>query len=474
MLNPDIGSSTRSCFAGLLTALAAVLTIPACAMESGDVKEPGDAAAHEAEAAPEDQAGEAGRALKGLVQNLRSRSLNGGYGGYYPPGSKPDDITKVRIQHPGTPNIGQCLLRGHDLLGDQDLLDAAKEAGRALAWYQSKTGGWPIKIEELTPTPPPDDAGMARLERQRRPDALDDNATQGSLDFLLDLDERIDAPWLEDAIVLGLDYLLESQLEAGGWPQYYPLIGGYHDFYTFNDGATNNAIEVMLKAHERRGDPRFLESALKGAAFIAASQLPPPQSGWAQQYDWDLKPAHARAFEPAALSSSSTSRNILTLLDIAAHTGDLDHLKPIPAAIAWLEATRLDEKTWARFYEIGTDRPIYPSRSGRIVDSLAELPPGESKRYAYVAGFRAKEAIDLYRQLTEAKNGEAHDFRVWRERRSNSEAKAKAGKSAQKLGEVLAYAEQQRAQPDGGRILLGDVIGLCDTVLNYLEFNEDF
>lgn len=421
------------------------------------------------EEARQDLAQQARGSLTWIAQDLRARSLNGGYTPLYLPLSTPGDITTIGIQYPGTPDVGQCLLRAYDILDHQEFLDGAKEVGRALAWYQSETGGWPIEIEEPTP-PPTTDEGMGHISRQKRDDTFDDNATQGALDFLLTLDDRIDAPWLDKALDLGLDFMLEGQLEAGGWPQYYPLIGGYHDFHTFNDGAINNAISVMLKAHEHLDDPRFLGSALRGAAFIAASQLPAPQAGWAQQYDWDLKPAPARPFEPASVSSSSTSRNILTLLEIAKHTGDAQYLQPIPAAIEWLRASALDEKSWARFYELGTNRPIYPTRSGDIVDSLDDLPEDERGKYAYVAGFKVKEAIKLYERLRE--NPRADDFERWRDEALRAEAKRKTRKSEQRIAEVLAYARQYRAEPASNEILLGEFVELCETVLNYLEFNK--
>ena len=48
-----------------------------------------------------------------------------------------------------------------------------------------------------------------------------------------------------EAIVRGVDYLLESQLPNGCFPQVYPLQGSYHDAVTFNDDATVNALRVL-------------------------------------------------------------------------------------------------------------------------------------------------------------------------------------------------------------------------------------
>lgn len=445
-------SAVRACF----VLLGAVACTNGAGQAYGD-DEPGQ----------ENVAEQAGVIAIEMIQELRSRSVNGGYAGRYRPDSTGEELTTIRIQHPGTPNVGQCFLRADKIFDDQDFLSAATEVGRVLAWHQGSTGGWPIEVERAV-APPTSDLGMAQVRRQFGKGALDDNATQGSLRFLMDLDERIDAPWLNEAIELGLSFMLESQLEAGGWPQYYPLIGGYHNFYTFNDGATNNAIEVMLKAHEHFGDSRFLESARQGAEFILASQLPPEQPGWAQQYDWDLKPAPARTFEPAAVSSSSTSRNILTLLDIAEHTGDLRYLEPIPAAIDWLEMSALDEDHWARFYELETNRPIYPSRSGEIVDSLEKLPEAERGKYAYVAGFKAKEAINLYRLLTES--DDVNNFEIWRDKVSYTKTQRKISKSSQNILEIIS-ANNGEYDKSSKEVILGEFVSQCETILDYLEYH---
>jgi PelA/Pel-15E family pectate lyase len=36
-------------------------------------------------------------------------------------------------------------------------------------------------------------------------------------------------------------YLLAAQFPNGGWPQVWPLEGGYHDAVTFNDNAVSEA-----------------------------------------------------------------------------------------------------------------------------------------------------------------------------------------------------------------------------------------
>ena len=59
------------------------------------------------------------------------------------------------------------------------------------------------------------------------------------------------------------------------------------------------------------------------------SQLPPPQPGWAQQYNEFLQPAWARDFEPPAVCPSVTVNNLVTLMDLYVMTGQSLYFKPI-------------------------------------------------------------------------------------------------------------------------------------------------
>lgn len=175
----------------------------------------------------------------------------------------------------------------------------------------------------------------------------------------MDLDREIDEDWLTESIQLGLDFMLKSQADNGAWPQWYPSLGSYHDYWTFNDDALVNCIGVMMKAHEQYGKAEYLTSIKKAGDFIIKAQFDAPQAGWAQQYDHDLKPGWARRFEPPGVCSSVTASTIKMLAEIYLYTKDEKYLKPIPSAIAWLENSKLEEGLWARIYELKTNKPLY-------------------------------------------------------------------------------------------------------------------
>ncbi len=131
---------------------------------------------------------------------------------------------------------------------------------------------------------------------------------------------------------------------------------------TFNDNAINDCIKLMLRAHGIYGKNEYLQTAKRGGDFIILSQLPPPQSGWAQQYSHDLKPAWARSFEPPGVCSAATIRNIRTLVDLYLYTNEGRYLEPIPLAFEWLDNSKIGETIWARLYEEGTNKPVYGDR----------------------------------------------------------------------------------------------------------------
>ncbi|MFQ6097989.1 MAG: pectate lyase, partial [Armatimonadota bacterium] len=170
---------------------------------------------------------------------------------------------------------------------------------------------------------------------------------------------------------------------------------GYSRYYTFNDNAINDCIDVMWIAYETYGDQKYLERAKRGGDFIILSQLPEPQAGWAQQYDWDMKPAWARKFEPPGPNGACTARNIRTLVQLYLNTGEEKYLKPIPAAIDWLNRSRIGENLWARFYELGTNKPLYMNKKYELVYTDDDLPT----HYSFKSSYGVPSAIAFYEKV---------------------------------------------------------------------------
>jgi hypothetical protein len=343
--------------------------------------------------------------MKNASTFFRSISTKGGYAGIYSLDLKDRygeafyekaGRTEIWVQPPGTPSVGQCYLRAWLITGDKYYLNATKEVAKALVWGQRQGGGWDhrVDVDHLKP-------GETVPVRRKGRCTFDDNITQGALKFLIDADSVLDEAWLTDAIDLGLRFMQKSQFDNGAWPQWYPLRGGYHDYYTFNDNTINDCIDVMLKAHKAYGKPEYLASAESGGDFIIMSQLSGPQAGWAQQYSHDMRPAWARSFEPPGICSAVTARNIRTLIQLHLYTKKDRYLSSIPSAIEWLQRSRISDNLWARLYEAGTNRPIYGDRmdGNKVHYEYENVSQRERSSYGWQGEYGIASAIKQYRRV---------------------------------------------------------------------------
>lgn len=263
---------------------------------------------------------------------------------------KPVASGVITVQPPATPTVAAAMLRAGKLLDVPKYIDAAKAARDALAAIQTEGGGFPHEAEPGA--------------KKATSGTFDDHVTTGALDFLI-------AWWQHsgDAADRALvdrvgDFLLAAQHPCGGWPQAYPPgKTGYHGCITFNDGAMANVIRALLRLNTLLRDERYLQAAIRGGDCIIRLQGGPGEEIWAAQYDPDtLKPAWARKFEPPGYSASESQGVCNLLVDLYLETGLDRFLEPLPKAFAWYDAHRLPNGKWARFYEPGTQRPVYGRR----------------------------------------------------------------------------------------------------------------
>jgi hypothetical protein len=122
--------------------------------------------------------------------------------------------------------------------------------------------------------------------------------------------------------------------------------------------------DVLIDAHRIYGDDKYLRALAKLGDFLLLAQMPPPQPGWAQQYNYEMKPIWARKFEPPGVSGDETQEVLQTLMKITHITGDEKYLEPIPSAAAWLKRSQLRGGGFARYYELKSNRPLYMNRKG--------------------------------------------------------------------------------------------------------------
>jgi hypothetical protein len=322
--------------------------------------------------------------------------------------------TTAWIEPPGTPAVGQAYLDAFDACGDEELLAAAVETGLALVRGQLESGGWGERIEFA----PADRRAFAyrvdggEVGSRDNTTTFDDDKSQSCLRFLLALAARLErrqpvpaaAPRIREAATYALEAFARAQFPIGGWPQKWrgsrgktDRLGpdadggfprariptdwprtwskaGYSDLYTLNDGLMSDMISTLLVAHETTGDDRWLEIARRGGDFLLRAQLPEPQPAWAQQYDRSMRPAWARRFEPPAVSGGESQGVLLTLIRLARVTGEDRYLAPVQPAVDYLRRSRLSDGRLARFYELGTNRPLYMTRDYELTHDDSDLP----------------------------------------------------------------------------------------------------
>lgn len=246
---------------------------------------------------------------------------------------------------------------------------------------------------------------------------LDNDATTWEMRFLArtaaaaPADPRA-AGW-RAAFLRGLRWLGAAQYPNGGFPQIYPLAGGYHDAITFNDDAMTQALELLRDVGAGRAEFAFVPAELRadaaarvarGIACMLAAQLRDgtgQRTVWCQQHDaLTLQACAARNFEPAAACTNESAALARFLMSLESPSPEV--AAAIRGVVAWFKRTALNDLVWtrrggngqllvhpgapplwARMYEIGTDRPIFGDRDRTVHYAVAELSSERRNGYAW-------------------------------------------------------------------------------------------
>ncbi len=248
---------------------------------------------------------------------------------------------------------------------------------------------------------------------------FDNDATTSELHFLARVisaagNGQANAAW-RTAFEAGLRYIFTAQYPNGGFPQVYPVIGGYHDGVTYNDDAMVNVLELLRDVAAGKDGFVFVSAGVReecGAAFergvrcILATQLHGTDGGltvWCQQYDpLTLRAAAARNFEPVADCARESAGIVMLLMSVRRPSREI--VAAVDGAVAWFRATALHDlrvarapadlrgeavpapgapPLWARYYEPGTTTPIFGDRDRTIHYDLAEVSGERIHGYAW-------------------------------------------------------------------------------------------
>lgn len=292
----------------------------------------------------------------------------------------------IWTQGPGTPEMGQIFLDAWRATGEELYYDAAVSAGDALIRGQHPSGGWNYiidtageeSIRRWYATIGKNGWRLEEFQHYYGNATFDDHATVECGRFLLRLHLEKKEPRFRAAVDRAIAFVLDSQLESGGWPQRWPRAGefknhgrpDYTGLITLNDEVADENIAFLLLVLQQLGDERVREPIQRAMACYRDLQQPQPTPAWALQYTHDFKPAWGRTYEPAAVAPHVTSNAVERMLDFYCLTGDRSFLARLPEALDWLEAveapasTHRDGRNFFRHIEPGTNRPIAVHRRG--------------------------------------------------------------------------------------------------------------
>ncbi|MCY4568255.1 MAG: pectate lyase [Candidatus Poribacteria bacterium] len=321
-------------------------------------------------------------------------------------------------------------------LSSSDATVPSKYAKQSLEWFQSEEGrriadnvltwqtphgGWPKNRDTASE---PFDGKSEDLHA-----TFDNGATTNELRFLARAFRATNEQHYQQAFLKGLSHILEAQYPNGGWPQFYPLSKGYPRHITFNDNVMVRILE-LLRDVSKSSDYRFLKTedstkakaaVTKGIDCILRTQV--KQNGkltvWCAQHDEKtLAPAWARSYEPPSLSGAESVGVVRFLMSLEEPTPAI--IAAVEGSVEWFRSTaihgmRLDKFTdaegqddkrivadpdanplWARFYEIGSNRPIFLDRDSVVRYSFSEIGQERRTGYAYYGSWAARLLADEY------------------------------------------------------------------------------
>jgi pectinesterase len=298
----------------------------------------------------------------------------------------------------------------------------AKQIAENVLLYQRDNGGWPKNTAMYKPLSDKEKKDLKELKKKPEGTSsdhgttIDNGATFLEMTFLSKMYARTPDERYKAAFLAGLDYILKSQYENGGWPQFYPIPKGYYSHITFNDDAMVNVLSILREIGDDTGyfsikpTKETVEKAKKsfdkGVECILNTQY--KQNGvltaWCAQHDEiTMLPAKARAYELPSLSGKESAQIVLLLMALPNPSQRV--IDAVDGAVKWFEKTQItgfkevkiydkgkiiekklekDEQAppmWARFMELENNKPFFCDRDGIKKSSYSEI--GIERRTGY-------------------------------------------------------------------------------------------
>jgi PelA/Pel-15E family pectate lyase len=265
-----------------------------------------------------------------------------------------------------------------------------------LLLYQRDSGGWPKNVDMAKPLGDSQRAAVLR-DKKDNDSTIDNSATFTQLAFLARVFTAQHEERHRESFLKGLDYLLKAQYPNGGWPQFYPDLSGYYKHITFNDGAMIGVLKLLRDIANGKPVYAFVDETRRARAAKAVEKgidcllktqivVNGKLTVWCAQHDEvTLAPAPARKYEVVSLSGGESVDIVRFLMSIKDPSPAV--IESVESAVAWFAQSQVKDAkgaaTWARFYEIGTNRPIFVGRDGVIKYNIAEIDEERRNNYAW-------------------------------------------------------------------------------------------
>jgi PelA/Pel-15E family pectate lyase len=288
--------------------------------------------------------------------------------------------------------------------------------------YQRAVGGWPKAVNEVKVdyTKILTDAEKKTIiaDSMHIDATIDNNATNKEIRYLVKAYTQTGNERYRTAAEKGIRYLLKAQDAAGGWPQYYPDSALYRSQITFNDNAMINVLDVLQDVVESKNGFDVVDKSLvtpsqeairRGISCILLTQIKAngELTAWCTQYNKKtLQPEMARKFELPSISGMESVGIVRFLMRQKNPSGEVK--QSITAAVNWLDKVKItgykyidiavpelpngrdrvvlpdpNSTIWARFYEIGTNRPMFSGRDSQKKYDVKEIEQERRTGYAW-------------------------------------------------------------------------------------------
>lgn len=310
-----------------------------------------------------------------------------------------------------------------------------KEIADNILLYQKTNGGWP-KNYDMTAILTKEQKEKLIKAKNTKETTFDNGTTYSQIEYIAKAYEVIKAEEYKASCLRGIDFTLSAQYANGGWPQYFPLRKDYSRHITFNDNAMTGVMKMFKDIIDNRPYYTFIDSTRrekiktafdKGLDCILKCQINDngKLTSWCQQHDEkDFRPVGGRSYELPSICNDEGANVAAFLMIIDKPNKRI--ISSVKAAVKWFEESkirgiRIDEVNaaevkssygfskkdrivvkdtnapliWARFYELGTHRPLFADRRGVPVYSLAEVSRERRCEYTYYT-HKPQKVLDKY------------------------------------------------------------------------------